>query len=129
MEFIKELTGIQLELYCTDYSASFNLAVVQNPTIIDVENVSSCEIRYISEQWRSLSLPLGIGATGEWSILSLIGLQLRSNGKYNNLPVATIISPVYILVGIPQTFIIPTIDADNDQVRCRFANDSEECAS
>ncbi|CAF1549671.1 unnamed protein product, partial [Adineta ricciae] len=32
-------------------------------------------------------------------------------------------------VGIPQTFIIPTIDADNDQVRCRFANDSEECAS
>jgi hypothetical protein len=52
---------------------------------------------------------------------------MRSNGSYNNPPVATIISPIYIPVHIQQSIFIPTIDADNDPVRCRFANGTNEC--
>jgi hypothetical protein len=105
------------------------MTVVQSSTLINVENVSSCLVTYNSTNWRELSLPAGIGVSGVWSLLCLIDLQLRLNGKYNTPPAATMISPIFIPVGIPQTIIIPTIDADNDQVRCRFANGPDECAS
>jgi len=55
-------------------------------------------------------------------------IRLRQDGKINNALVAAIISPIYIPVGIQQTIFIPTIDADNDQVRCRFAVGADECA-
>ena len=77
-----------------------------------------------------LDLPPGSGTSNAtWSISCLINLQMRSDGNYNHPPVATIISPIYIPVGIQQTILIPTIDADNDQVRCRFANGTNECGS
>jgi hypothetical protein len=57
----------------------------------------------------------------------LINLQIRPGGNYNHPPVATIISPIYIPVGIQQNIFIPTIDADNDEVRCRLANGTNEC--
>lgn len=39
------------------------------------------------------------------------------------------ISPVYIPVGVKQTLTIPTIDADNDIVRCRWSQGVNECGS
>jgi hypothetical protein len=53
---------------------------------------------------------------------------LHPDGTVNSPPVAVIISPIYIPVGIQQTIFIPTIDANNDHVQCRFANDANECA-
>lgn len=38
------------------------------------------------------------------------------------------ISPIYIRVGVQTSLVIPTIDGDNDQVRCRFASTATECA-
>lgn len=38
-------------------------------------------------------------------------------------------SPISIPVGVQQALVIPTIDADNDQVRCRFGNSTNECSS
>ncbi len=37
------------------------------------------------------------------------------------------ISPIYIPVGKRTALVIPTIDGDNDIVRCRFANTTTEC--
>ena len=39
------------------------------------------------------------------------------------------ISPIYIPVGVQKALIIPTIDSDNDVVRCRFANSTIECSN
>jgi hypothetical protein len=36
-------------------------------------------------------------------------------GAYNHPPIATVLSPMYILVGIEQTIIISTIDANNEK--------------
>jgi len=120
---------IESNSHCIDYSMSLNMTVVQSSTVINVEDVSRCLLTHESGNWRELSLPTGIGTSGDWSLLCLMDLQLRLNGKYNTPPVATMISPIFIPEGIRQTIIIPTIDADNDQVRCRFANGSDECAS
>lgn len=38
------------------------------------------------------------------------------------------ISPISIPVGVQQTLVIPTIDSDNDLVRCRFATGTYECS-
>ncbi|CAF1453010.1 unnamed protein product [Adineta steineri] len=117
------------ESQCIDYSISFDMTVIQSSTVIDVQNASYCVVIYASGQWRSLSLPNGIGISGGWSLLCSIDLELRSNNKYNTPPVAIMISPRFIPVGISQTIIVPTMDADNDQVRCRFASTTAECAS
>jgi hypothetical protein len=53
---------------------------------------------------------------------------MRPDGTYNTPPKATMIFPIYIPVGVKQTISIPTIDDDNDNVRCRFAHGTQECA-
>ncbi|CAF3926131.1 unnamed protein product [Adineta steineri] len=105
------------------------MTVIQSSTVIDVQNASYCIVIYASGNWRSLSLPNGIGILGRWSLLCSIDLELRSSDRHNTPPVAIMISPRFIPVGISQTIIVPTMDADNDQVRCRFANTTAECAS
>jgi hypothetical protein len=112
--------------YCTDYSVGLGITVGQRSDTINITNGSYFLIAYQSSSWRQLSLPSGTSNT-DWSISCLINLKMRSNGSYNNPPVATIISPIYIPVHIQQSIFIPTIDADNDPVRCRFANGTNEC--
>ena len=117
--------------YCTDYSASLGITVGQRSDTINITNGSYFLAAYQSSSWRQLTLPSTSGSSStSWSIACLINLQMRSGGGgYNNPPAATIISPIYIPVGIPQNIFIPTIDADNDNVRCRFANGTNECGS
>jgi hypothetical protein len=116
--------------YCTDYSVSLGITVGQRSDTMNITNGSYFLIAYQSQSWRQLSLPPGSGSTNTtWSISCLIDLQLRPDGSYNQPPVATIISPIYIPVGIQQTILIPTIDPNNDEVRCRFANGTNECGS
>jgi hypothetical protein len=79
--------------------------------------------------WRTLTLPPGNSSSKSWSVSCTIDLRLRSDtGTLNTPPVATMISPIYIPVGSRTSLLIPTIDSDNDEVRCRFANTSTECA-
>lgn len=113
--------------YCTDYSISLGITVGQRSDTINITNGSYFIVAYQSSTWRTLTLP-STSSQG-WSLSCLINLQLRSNGNYNHAPVATIISPIYIPVGIQQTILIPTIDGDNDPVRCRFANGTNECGT
>jgi hypothetical protein len=114
--------------YCTDYSAGLGITVGQRSDLINITNGSYFIAAYQGQSWRQLSRPPSSGMYNTtWSIPCLISLVLRSDGSYNSPPVATIISPIYIPVGIQQKIFIPTIDADNDQVRCRFANGTNEC--
>lgn len=116
--------------YCTDYSIALGITVGQRSDIINITNGSYFLAAYQSTSWRQLTLPSTSGSLNTtWSISCLINLQMRSDGTYNNPPAATIISPIFIPVGIPQSIFIPTIDADNDNVRCRFANGTNECGS
>ena len=115
---------------CIDYSSALGITVGQRSDVINISNGSDFVVAYQSAAWRKLSLPGSAGtSTAYWSIASKIDLRLRSNGRYNTAPVALMISPIYIPVGIEQAIAIPTIDADNDQVRCRFAQGISECGS
>jgi len=109
--------------YCTDYSVSLGITVGQRSDIINITNGSYFLVAFQGSNWR----PLNLYQSLSWSVSCLISLVLRPDGSYNTPPVATIISPIYIPVGIQQKIFIPTIDADNDQVRCRFANGTNEC--
>ncbi|CAF1643507.1 unnamed protein product [Adineta ricciae] len=59
--------------------------------------------------------------------LATIDFTNKFNAKYNTPPASPLISPVYVPVNIQQAIVIPTIDADNDEVRCRFDKGSAEC--
>jgi hypothetical protein len=114
--------------YCTDYSVGLGITVGQRSDIITITNGSYFVVAYQSISWRPLSIPPGSGSLNStWSISCLINLQLRSDGTYNEPPVSSIISPIFIPVGIQQVISIPTIDPNNDPIRCRFANGTNEC--
>jgi len=120
-------TPIPIRLYCTDYSTTLDITVGQQTDVINLTNGSYFLVSYQNGNWHELNLPTGSSNSSESSVACLIILQIRSNGEYNHPPVAAVISPIYIPVGILQTIFIPTIDADNDEVRCRFAIGSDEC--
>lgn len=111
-----------------DHSASLNLSVVQIFTVLELEDVSHCVATFAEGNWRQLTLPTGIDSFALWSVRSVITLQRRSNGKHNTPPVAVMISPIFVPADTAQAIFIPTMDADNDQVRCRFATTPDECA-
>jgi hypothetical protein len=118
---------IPVDSFCTDYSVILDITVGQRSDEINIESGSYFYISFVDLAWRPLNLPKASSGSIGWSVACLINLRNRSNGEYNNPPVSTMISPIYIPVGISQEIFIPTIDADNDEVRCRFANGSDEC--
>jgi uncharacterized protein with PQ loop repeat len=113
---------------CTDYSAAMSTTVGQQTNDVILANGSYFKVGYSSNVWRNLSLPSSASANN-WSISAVINLRVRPDGTWNTSPVATMISPIYIPVGVQQTISIPTIDANNDNVRCRFASGTSECGN
>jgi len=120
--------SVPLNTYCTDYSSTMSITIGERSDIVNVSIGSYFVVAFASNAWRPLTLPPGNSTTKAWSLSCTIDLRLRPNGALNNPPVATIISPISIPVKVQQVIFIPTIDPDNDQVRCRFANSSSECA-
>jgi hypothetical protein len=113
---------------CTDYSKSLDITVGQRTDLIHMTDDLYFLIVLRSGSWHRLSLPIELAEPLLWSVSCSIMLRRKSNGEYNQPPVATMISPIYIPVGILQAIYIPTIDTDdNDEVRCRFAGDADEC--
>ncbi|CAF0842936.1 unnamed protein product [Didymodactylos carnosus] len=66
-------------------------------------------------------------ASAQWSIASNIDLYLRPDGYYNSAPLATMMSPLNIPKNIQQIINIPVSDANDDDLRCRWASGSTEC--
>ncbi len=122
-------TPIPVASRCTDYSVGMAITVGQRTDDVLVGNGSYFVVAYQGSAFRTLNLPNGGGSTLGWSISTVIDLRLRPDGTYNTPPKATMISPIYIPVGIQQTILIPTIDEDNDNVRCRFASGANECGA
>lgn len=80
--------------------------------------------------WRPLTLPAPGSSAYDWSVACIIDLRIRSDtGKINTPPVVTMISPIYIPVGVQTALLIPSIDADHDEMRCRFSNSTDECSN
>jgi hypothetical protein len=111
--------------YCTDFSDALDLTVSQRSDTVNLTVGSYFTVAFVGTGgWQTLAL----GNTTGWSLSCCIDLHLRSdNGLINTPPVATSISYISIPVGITQTIQIPVLDADNDVVRCRYANGLSEC--
>ncbi|UJR09009.1 hypothetical protein I4U23_013257 [Adineta vaga] len=112
---------------CIDFSSSLDLTVSQRSDIVNLTANSTFTATFSTGGgWQILAL----GSSAGWSISNRIDLRARSdNGLINTSPVATCISYISVPVGIPQTIQIPVLDADNDFIRCRFANGSSECVN
>ncbi|CAM4767846.1 unnamed protein product [Rotaria magnacalcarata] len=120
---------VPIRPYCIDYSAPMSISTTQRTDIVNITIGAYFTVAFQSSAWRTLSLPTGSPTSKGWSISCTIDLRIRSDtSKLNTPPVANIISPIAIPVGVQQSLIIQTIDSDNDVVRCRFADTPTECA-
>ncbi len=81
--------------------------------------------------YRSLILSNGTNFTAaHWSITATIDIRPRADdGLINTPPSATVMSPYGIPCNITTQIIIPTMDVDGDDVRCRWSNSSSECGN
>lgn len=111
--------------YCSDYSDALDLTVSQRSDIVNLTTDANFTATFsTSGGWQILALGSSVG----WSLSCVINLHARSdNGLINTPPVATCISYISVPVNVLQTIQIPVLDADNDVIRCRFANGSREC--
>ena len=115
-------------LTCIDYSSELGITVGQQSNTISMTDVLHFPVVLSSGSWRQLSLPMHLDGDAFWHVISSITLRMRSNGRYNNPPVTKISSPIRVPVNILHVIHIPVADADRDQIRCRFANDRDECS-
>ena len=113
--------------YCTDFSSPVGTSVGQRSDIVTLQQGNDFSISYVGSAWRPLTPAVMAG----WSIATSIDLRPRSDtGLYNNAPVATVMSPIYIPVNQPTVINIPVGDADGDPLRCRWStstNGVNEC--
>ena len=76
-------------------------------------------------------LTLSAGGTeryAHWNITAKIDIRPRAdNGLINTPPTANVISPYGIPYNIATQIIIPTMDIDGDDVRCRWSTSALEC--
>ena len=79
--------------------------------------------------YRTLTLIGGnTTSAAHWNITAAIDVRVRAdNGRINTPPVANLISPRGIPLNIPTEIVIPTLDIDSDNVRCRWSTSSLEC--
>lgn len=113
--------------YCTDFSAPAGTTVGQRSDTVRLNSSANFSASYQNIYWRNLTS----GTNEPWSLSTHINLTPRpDNGLYNNAPVATVMSPIYIVKGKPTVIHIPVADADGDTLRCRWAtaaNGIDEC--
>ncbi len=113
--------------YCVDFSAPLGITVGQRSDIVYLQAGDDFSVAYQSNAWR----PLATASGAVWSVSSTINVEPRSdNGLYNNAPVTTVMSPIFIVVNQPTMIDVPLADADGDILRCRWATTSngiDEC--
>lgn len=110
--------------YCTDVSTKQSTSIGQRSDIVTISSNADFTVAFYDEAWRSLQTH----SAAAWSLASRIKLTPRSDsGLYNNAPVATVMSPIYIPRNKPTVIHIPIADADNDVLRCRWASGTTEC--
>jgi hypothetical protein len=122
-------TNISVYPHCTDFSIPGITIVGQRSDTVYLQSNDNFSASFIDQAWR----PLATVASGSWALSTLINVVPRSDtGLYNNAPVATMMSPIFVPYNIPFTIQVPVADADGDPLRCRWAtntNGVDECNS
>lgn len=122
-------TNVSVWPVCTDASVPIGTTGSQRTDIVYLDSGDDFSAAFMGGHWRSLATV----ASGDWSLAAHFKIQPRSdNGLYNNAPITTVISPVYVPFNQTMAIHLPVTDADGDVVRCRWANKSngiDECSS
>ena len=109
---------------CTDFSNAVGTTVGQRSDTVLLDIGDDFTVAYQGGDWR----PLETNNAAKWSIASRINLQRRTdNGRINNAPVATMMSPINIPRNQPTVINVPIGDADGDTLRCRWSTGTNEC--
>lgn len=105
---------------CISSSPSLNMMTSQRSRNITLAAGAHFSLAYQGVAWRSIGSP-AVGGL-DWSILSSIDLRRRPDGFINTPPVATVVSPQYIVVNQSTEIKIPISDANTgDDIRCRWS--------
>lgn len=123
-EDIKPLSNSSV---CVNSSAALGMTIGERSNIIRMADFSGFRIVVSSGSWQRLSLPMALMGHVFWNVIGSIALRMRSNGQYNNPPLTELIFPIRVPVNVSSTIYIPATDPDNDQIRCRFAIDIDDC--
>ena len=105
---------------CQTVSSSLNMMTSQRSVNINLNADAHFYLAYIGSAWRGLSSPVQIDL--QWSIVTFIDLRRRPDGFINTPPVASVISPQYVVVNQTTHITIPVSDVNaGDVVRCRWS--------
>ncbi|CAF1028051.1 unnamed protein product [Didymodactylos carnosus] len=118
---------------CTGKSSVLGLSYSQRTDTVNLNSNDLFTASFKSNTGSFYRLLNGLSSTStsaQWILSMVIDLQwLTNKGRINTPPVAMIVTPVAILVGIATQIQIPVGDVDSDQdVRCRWSVGTEECA-
>lgn len=106
---------------CISSSSTLNTSTTQRSDIVALNSGENLWIAYQDDPWRTLAT----GSNASWSLATNIKVEPRpDNGLYNHAPITNFMSPVYVSVNSYSETSIPVFDADNDSIRCRWANTS-----
>ncbi|CAF1510665.1 unnamed protein product [Rotaria sp. Silwood1] len=123
--------------YCTDYSTFLDSSSGQISTVQTITIGSQFCVAFQSGSWIPVQVACA-SSTGScynggasWSIGTCLDLNIRYDGVINTPPVATVVSPINVPVNSVVNIDIPVTDANNDVIRCRWAQlttSLDECA-
>ena len=106
---------------CIQVSSSLGMMTSQRTVNKTLTSGAHFYLAYVGNAWTSLGSPAKTGL--EWSILTFIDLRLRPDGFINTPPVASIVSPQYVIVNRTTQMKIAVSDVNiGDDVRCRWSS-------
>ncbi|CAF3834577.1 unnamed protein product [Rotaria sp. Silwood1] len=105
---------------CISNSLALGTMSSERSSNITLSANATFSMAYQSSYWPSLNdPPLG---NFSWSMLCSIDLRMRPDGFMNTPPLATIVSPQFVIVNTTTTIQIPVSDVNSgDDVRCRWS--------
>lgn len=125
----KDETLFPSQVHCTSFSDIDNWSYGERTFPRDVKKAQYVEAFYNGTAWIT-PLAGGSGA-GPWEIRIKLDTTVRPDtGTVNNTPLTTMPPLIRLRKGVKYLLKIPTADADNDVVKCRWSNATlKECAS
>ncbi|CAF1519231.1 unnamed protein product [Rotaria magnacalcarata] len=113
-------TPVNILTDCTSISSSLGILASERSVNVTLTANASFSIAYQSSYWPSLNDPPL--SNFSWSLLCSIDLRMRSDGFLNTPPMASVVSPQYVIVNTTSTIQIPVSDVNSgDDIRCRWS--------
>lgn len=114
-----------VQVPCTGYSISEQYAAGEGRFTFKVKRNASFVARFTGKGWFALV----VSSDADWSVAVQIQTYKRSNGRFNNAPVVTML-PIYRLRRL-QTYVLKINVADNDfdPYQCWWSNGTTQCGN